>query len=222
MARRYRHAYLTAALVLAVFVRPFVTQGTLREWLLEALLLLTMGAAAYSLGGRKRRTKGMIGLAVGASLLRIGWLIQGDTRWMLAFLLLAIPFYIGVVWVLLRSMFRPNGRVTSDTLLGAFSGYLLIALIWTMAYSALEMVVPGSFTSGQSSITQMQQFERFIGFSFATLTTVGYGNLAPATPRADALSSLEAVIGQFYMAVVIARLVAMQIIQATAPSKPHN
>ena len=54
-------------------------------------------------------------------------------------------------------------------------------------------------------------FWRFLGFSFATLTTLGYGNVAPATRQGDAIATAEAVVGQMYVAIVIARIVALQI-----------
>jgi voltage-gated potassium channel Kch len=54
-------------------------------------------------------------------------------------------------------------------------------------------------------------FERFIGFSFVTLTTLGYGNVVPLTPRGEAVATAEAVAGQLYIAVLLARFVAIDI-----------
>ena len=54
-------------------------------------------------------------------------------------------------------------------------------------------------------------FDRFLGFSFVTLSTLGYGNIVPLTPRADAMATSEAVTGQIYLTVMVARLVAMHM-----------
>jgi voltage-gated potassium channel Kch len=65
-----------------------------------------------------------------------------------------------------------------------------------------------TFSSGSS-------FANFIYYSFVTLTTLGYGDIVPVSPHARALSSLEAVIGQLFIAVLIARLVGMHIVHET-------
>ena len=122
---------------------------------------------------------------------------------------------------LMRSIFRSEDRITGDTLCGAASVYLLLGLIWTMVFSILEKTAPGSFRfAGQ--VGSAEQFDRFLGFSYTTLTTLGYGNVAPATPQADALATIEAIVGQFYLAVVIARFVALQIVQGSNSSQTRE
>ncbi|MEM7622882.1 MAG: ion channel [Planctomycetota bacterium] len=101
----------------------------------------------------------------------------------------------------------------------AVSVYLLIGLIGASSYALLEFAAPGSFRfgdTGESRDTGDDRFERFLDYSFTTLTTLSYGNIAPASPRADALASLQAVVGQVYLAVVIARLVAIEVSQRFA------
>ena len=63
-------------------------------------------------------------------------------------------------------------------------------------------------------------FERFIGFSFVTLTTLGYGNVVPLTPRAESVATAEAVAGQLYIAVLLARFVAIDIAARRGPGPP--
>ncbi len=81
----------------------------------------------------------------------------------------------------------------------------------------MEILHPGSFVFSTGTLEAGFFFWRFLGFSFITLTTLGYGNVSPASEQGDALAGLEAVIGQFYVAVVIARLVALYTVD-TAPS----
>jgi voltage-gated potassium channel Kch len=115
-----------------------------------------------------------------------------------------------------------NNKVTTDTIYGAICVYLLIGIIWLELFSIVEMIEPGSFLSGGENVVKLTGefhsrpgFNNLLYFSFVTLTTLGYGDIAPATPLAKALSSLEAVVGQLFIAVLIARLVGMHIVHSS-------
>lgn len=112
-------------------------------------------------------------------------------------------------------------RVTADKIYGAICGYFLIGIVWALIYSVVEHAAPGSFnfstelaSNATKPFTHPFYFNHFIYFSFVTLTTLGYGDITPITAPAKALSSLEAMMGQLYVAVLIARLVGLQIIHA--------
>jgi hypothetical protein len=105
--------------------------------------------------------------------------------------------------------------VTGNTIAGAACAYLLAAMTWANFYEILELLRPGSFDipanfllppSGDPSFA-------FQYFSFTTLTTVGYGDIHPTTIRAGGLAIGEAVVGQLYVAIMIARLVGLQLVQ---------
>ena len=83
--------------------------------------------------------------------------------------------------------------------------------MWAYVYAILEIVQHGTFHGLQGGSFDTQSF---IYFSFVTLTTLGYGDITPLTSQARSLSLLEAVFGQIYLAVVIARLVGIQITQS--------
>ena len=107
-------------------------------------------------------------------------------------------------------------HVTADTVAGAICVYLLIGLAWAFLYSVTELVLPGSFTIEQFTTRPSGQFAHhefslFFYYSFVTLTTLGYGDITPLTPPARSLSMIEAVMGQLYLAVLVARLVALHI-----------
>jgi len=100
-------------------------------------------------------------------------------------------------------------EVTVDTIFGAFVAYFLIAYTFSCVYQALAIIEPASFsmssTTGKG--TGISQDMQLNYFSFETIATLGYGDIVPRLPVARMLSVLEAVIGQFYMAVVVAWLV---------------
>jgi hypothetical protein len=108
-------------------------------------------------------------------------------------------------------------RVNMDVVFGACCVYLLIGLIWAALYALLEAAVPGSFDLGSlpgdagvaPSADSAQA--RLTYFSFITMTTVGYGDVTPLTAPARSLSMLQGLVGQLYLAIVIARLVGLEI-----------
>jgi hypothetical protein len=102
-------------------------------------------------------------------------------------------------------------RVTAQSLYGALSAYLLIGLMFSAFYGALDVLVTEPFfANGQSANTQTLQY-----FSFTTLTTLGYGDFTAAGSLGRAVAVLEAVTGQVFLATLVARLVS-------AYEKPHR
>jgi len=89
--------------------------------------------------------------------------------------------------------------------------YLLLGVIWGLTYSMLELAMPGSF-DGFSAWGERGWDSEWLYFSFVTMTTlVGYGDLLPISATARALAYLQAVFGQFYIAVLVAGLVSAYI-----------
>jgi hypothetical protein len=105
-------------------------------------------------------------------------------------------------------MFR-QGRVSWSRIQGGICAYLLIGMAWASAFSLVEQVRPGSFhfVSAPANIDQLTS--KLIYFSFATLTTVGFGDILPVLPFARSLAIAEAVVGQLFPAILIGALVAM-------------
>ena len=107
-----------------------------------------------------------------------------------------------------------SGKVTSDKIYGAICVYLLFGYAWTFAYSLIEEVQPGSFTS-LTSIDAHDLVGRVMQmryFSFVSLTSVGYGDIVPHSQLARTMALLEAMFGQFYLVALIGRLVGLQIV----------
>ena len=107
----------------------------------------------------------------------------------------------------LAQVFRA-GSVNRHRILGAIAVYLLLGLAWGEAYSALAMVVPEAFSPVGPPGADPQ---RWLYYSFVTLTTVGYGDITPVGPLARSLAILEALTGQLYPAILLARLVALEV-----------
>jgi hypothetical protein len=122
-----------------------------------------------------------------------------------------IAFLVFLVAVILSFIFREQ-EVTVNVIYGAIVVYLLIAIMWAFVFSVLESIHPGSFKIGEGQIEAGRPL--FIYYSFVTITTLGYGDITPVTAPANSFSFLEAVTGQIYLVVLVARLVGIHIAQS--------
>jgi len=116
-----------------------------------------------------------------------------------------------------------EGKVDADRIFGAICGYLLIGLSWALIYGALDLVQPGSFDLGKvpavptglgasDPAPHFADMDPMIYYSLVTLSTLGYGDIVAVTRAARSLSALEAIVGQLYIAVVVARLIGLRIL----------
>ena len=108
-----------------------------------------------------------------------------------------------LLWQVLRS-----GPVTGMRVQGAISAYLCLGFAWAHAYHIAELVDPGAFNTGGTDVSLAIHW---INYSFGMLTTIGYAGIVPTDPVAHTLCSAEAVTGQLYLAVLVARLVSMHV-----------
>ena len=117
-----------------------------------------------------------------------------------------------LLWVLvvvLREVFRPGTR-EADAVVGALCGFVLILMVFIRVHGLIEALHPDSYrTDGPpfSERSDAMLAANFQYFSTITLTTVGFGDIVPITPAARLATGLEAIVGQLYLAVVIATLV---------------
>lgn len=95
--------------------------------------------------------------------------------------------------------------ITTETVLGAICVYLLFGFSFAFLYSGIALLSPTPFFAGQAPST----INNTLFFSYTTLTTVGYGNLVPAASLGQTFAMLEALIGQIYLVLIVARLVSL-------------
>jgi hypothetical protein len=112
-----------------------------------------------------------------------------------------------ICWVLLSQIFRA-GIVTSARVQGAVAVYLPLGVAWAHCYQIANRLTPDSF---QSSVGDRFSVVEWFYYSFATLTTLGYGDIVPIKPVSRSLAIGEALTGQLYLTVLIARLVALEV-----------
>ena len=211
---------LLALLVVMLFVMPVLGGGAapLEGFVGRILytLLLISGVLAAT---RNRRATLIAGVLVCADIL-VNWIAAAlPSRGIhTAGLALSMTTVVILILVVMAQVFR-EGPITMHRVFGAVAVYLLLGLAWTFAYSLADLLLPGSFTlevpAGES------RFVAFIYYSFVTLSTVGYGDIAPVHRLARSLATAEALTGQLFPAILIARLVAMELYYRQARKEKH-
>jgi len=126
----------------------------------------------------------------------------------------ALPVIVLVIVFSVLSCYIAGRHVFSwrdtdvNSLIGAVCVYLLLGLIWALAYEALALVWPEHSFQGLNLDSNTLHIDSFLYFSFVTLTTAGYGDITPLNPMIRTLAYLEMITGQFYMAIMVSGLVA--------------
>ncbi len=218
MIRRYRHAQLLFMLVALLVANPFL-QGKFVFAVVDLMLMLTLLSAVIACARRRRHL--IVGGTLAVIVLVSSWYrsFSGIESVTIFYSVFELSFFGFVTAMVLTDVFRDSRAVSVDTICGALAAYLLIGVAWAFAYALLEVVVPGSI-AGLREEGFANGYQQYLGYSFVTLTTLGYGNVVPANAKAEALATVEAIVGQVYLTVLVARLVALNL--ATTRRESHE
>jgi len=207
--RRLSAVELLIALGLLFFSLPFVEEIKGGDIIVSILLSVVLISAVLAVANRRRTFVVAVLLAIPAVVGR--WInhFRPDLLPPAIFLVAGLVLVAFVVANLLRFVLRAPS-VNAEVLCASISAYLMLGLMWTMAYWLVDQLTPGgafSFNTnaGPRSINGFNAFY----FSFITLSTVGYGDITPVSRIARWLAAMEAMTGLLYVAVLIARLVSL-------------
>jgi hypothetical protein len=125
--------------------------------------------------------------------------------------LFGILFMAFIIVEILSFIFKER-NVSSNVIYASIVVYLLLAVMWAFIFKVVESLQPGSFTVPHQIAGEGRAL--FSYYSFVTITTLGYGDIAPIKGLARAFSILEAVVGQTYLVILVSRLVGINIAQA--------
>lgn len=209
-----RFAWLLAALLAALALPPLL-DGVRHGLPTVRLGLAVVLVASIALLGR-RRLRFWVGLALVAPTLALDWASLLFDSWWVSLLASGgtVAFLGLVITTIVEAVLRAE-RVTSDTILGGICVYLLLGLLWVSAFTLAENLQPGSLLVYGAALgdplPEAFRFTEILYFSFVTLTTLGYGDIAPATSAARALATGEAIVGQLYVTIFVARLVGLHL-----------
>jgi len=213
---RLRFKNLLFSLLAVLLVYPAVSDRSVAGRVFAVFfswLILSAGYASAKGSPARRMTAIILGVPATAAI----WFEQYSQSFGadLANYILVTGFFFFVAISLMIHIMRSE-KITTDTLAGAASVYLLLGISWAFLYSFLEFLVPGSFNAPEGLIfAGKSNWSAFTYFSFTTLTTTGYGDITPVTLRGQSLAIVESVTGVLFTALLISRLVGMYIFHAT-------
>jgi hypothetical protein len=121
-----------------------------------------------------------------------------------------IVLFSALTWVVAQAVYAP-GRITFRRLQGAGVLYLNLATIFGSVFGLIWELSPSAFAGLPAPTGGPGELATMMYFSLTTLTTTGYGDIVPVDPFARSLANLESVLGQFYLAITVARLVTLEI-----------
>ena len=228
-----RHSALLAAIIAAYLVRPFIGETEAGDILVSAVMVFLLLVALYTInveelvGERGRllaqhRRRRILGWALAAAAAGSRIPVIFVQSWMLDLVALIcwLLFILFVTVSELRSVLKQR-EVTGETICAAITVYLMLGYFWGFLYTLMFQLNPESFgglpagTPGHP--TAPLHILPFLSyFSLTMLSTIGYGDITPLTIQARYMAVTEGSIGQFYLAILVARLVSLQMNNAAS------
>ncbi|SES66496.1 potassium channel family protein [Thalassotalea agarivorans] len=212
MSQRDNFVYLTFALILLLLGMALAQQffSSAVQHLMQSTTVITLLVAVWGVEKDKhilrRAAVFPVAIIVTAWTTYLVDSVGGD------YLLLSLMliFFISTAYKTARQVLF-TGDVDGNKILGAICLYLLMGLIWALIYSLIEIFFPEAFNNLQHQTHWYLLLPEFVYFSFVTLTTLGFGDITPAIPLSRFFVYMQAVVGQFYIAILVASLVGSRM-----------
>jgi voltage-gated potassium channel len=203
--------YLTVGIVLLLFVGAISDQfsGVLSHQLVQAFSVINIAVGTYGFKSTVKWFDSGVSLAVSVIAVVITGVALELLQLYYIHLLLLLCFYLWAIWLAGKQVFFTT-VVDVNRIVGAICIYLLMGLIWALMYMFIAQAIPGAF-NGVDQLVWYDNFANIAYYSFVTLTTLGYGDISPVAPIARFLVYMEAIVGVFYMAILVASLIGVGI-----------
>jgi len=203
---------LLALLAINMFVlEPVIREGARIAFLRGVFFSLLLLAGLLTMTRHKTVQTVLVvfvTLTMAVHWMRIAFGIKGLMGWDACFSLLSML----ALMVIVLAQVNQKGPVTGHRVRGAVAGYLLLGMSCAIAYTLIDFLIPGAFQMPVADLQSKQaQSDAFYYFSIVTLTTLGYGDITAIHPVARSVVMIEALLGQLYPAILIARLVTLQM-----------
>ena len=210
MSEKNNFLYLVISLVVLLLVGALVDQfpSKLGLHFFQTITVITLASSIVDF--RSKRLLFHTGISFTVSVLVVvvlGMLLDVSGLSYLHLLILTL-FFIWVTWLAAKQVLF-TGPIDGNKIVGAICIYLLIGLVWTLSYLFVAQAIPGAF-NGLEQAVWYDNFADVAYYSFVTLTTLGYGDISPVIPIARFLVYMEAIVGVFYMAILVASLIGIR------------
>ena len=219
ISEKNNFVYLAGGLVLLFFIGALLeySPGDTGPMIMQGATVAALLIGALSQKGNRSRFVTYIIFVLVMFLLIVGGTVLDRAGFSYIHLFMLLCFFIWMTWLAARQVLF-TGSITSNDIVGAICIYMLLGLIWAMLYLFIAEAVPGAF-NGLPQAPWLDNFSTAIYFSFVTITTLGYGDISPAMPLARFLVYMEAIVGVFYMAILVASLIGVRMSDREAARK---
>ena len=203
--------YLTVGIVLLLLVGAVSDQfaGIIGHQLIQAFSIINIVIGIYGFKSEKLWFHSTIGITLSIFFVVVFGVILELLHLYYLHLVLLFCFYLWAIFLAGKQVLF-TGTVDANRIVGAICIYLLMGLIWALMYMFIAQAIPGAF-NGVEQLVWYENFADVAYYSYVTLTTLGYGDISPVAPIARFLVYMEAVVGVFYMAVLVASLIGVGI-----------
>jgi len=206
-----RFAFLLLFFLVQLITMPLFERSMASGMAGDILNLLFLAAAAYAV---KKSRYFKVAIIFGACI------ILGETSGYFTDsvnILIITNFisctYLGLVTLIIAGSVARQREISADSIMGGLCVYVLLGIFWTILFFNLELIKPGSFSFGVYGPPRdmVTSYRLLFFYSFVTLMTIGYGNVAPLSGMAQMLTILEGLIGQFYLIFFMTSLVGLYV-----------
>ena len=201
-----KQSHLAVSLVCYLIADALVPDNRVLTVSILAMLVIS---GPLAVDRRWRRRFVTMGLAV--AMIGFGYLstIAGGERFDFIAHAVAALFFLDMIYLLSKALLIEQTRVTAETLWAGINIYLLFGMMFAFLYNAVLALYPGAFAGGILESEGQVVAQSMVYYSFVTMTTLGYGDITPKIQVAATLAYVQALIGQLYVAILIARLVSL-------------
>ena len=205
-----RFLVLLISLLFLALIHPILSGLDLvgAKLFLNIFLTIILFTSIYAVSHNKGLF--IITLCLGIPSFGARWLVQflGASPGVIVTILSVMAAFFILVAITMLSHVLKDDAVTGEKISASICVYLLIGLVWACLFSLTYVLQPGSFQLENPELSD------FVYYSYITLSTLGYGDITPLSPPARALAYVEAITGQLYLAILVARLVGLHIAHA--------
>jgi hypothetical protein len=211
VSRVGKQSNLAISLFCYLIADALFSENRLLTYSILAMLIISGPMAAG-----KTRARRVVTLVLAVGMIGLGYattVSESDHLEFIAYMVASL-FFMDMIYLISRSVLIEETQVTGETIWAAINIYLLFGMMFAFLYSAVLALNSGAFAGGILENDKQDITQYMVYYSFVTMTTLGYGDITPKVHVAATLAYVQALVGQLYVAILIARLVSMYSTQS--------